>query len=192
MAQKFYRNPIILFFVIVEIVALTVFLIFCYKESLVPYRGFLIDQDFLNNLVQKEIYKTIKDIAIGILIFFGGGLICHSVVRNKLKKDKLGFWLSATMLPIAGILFFALPKLMELPARLNEPPKLQTEIVTAKFSTHSKSGTNYHLMFSSGSRQTVSFTTYSNTYIKQIHYTIYQGDLLIYALPADQYVLKVK
>lgn len=157
--------------------------------------GLLIDEAFLNSVAQYEYYQTlfktflVPSICLGAATGFYAYALYVRTKRIYSSKDYKKIVYPLCLIAMA-ILF---PELSDLPSISSEKPSVYVERVIDKKEFHHKSTPNRHyLYFSSGSRLKVSGFQYSNTKIDQSHFTIYQGNTIIKALPTEKYTLKVQ
>ena len=157
--------------------------------------GLLIDEAFLNSVAQCEYYQTlfktflVPSICLGAATGFYAYALYVRTKRIYSSKDYKKIVYPLCLIAMA-ILF---PELSDLPSISSEKPSVYVERVIDKKEFHHKSTPNRHyLYFSSGSRLKVSGFQYSNTKIDQSHFTIYQGNTIIKALPTEKYTLKVQ
>ena len=149
----------------------------------------------LNSVAQYEYYQTlfktflVPSICLGTATGFYAYALYVRTKRIYSSKDYKKIVYPLCLIAMA-ILF---PELSDLPSISSEKPSVYVERVIDKKEFHHKSTPNRHyLYFSSGSRLKVSSFQYSNTKIDQSHFTIYQGNTVIKALPTEKYTLKVQ
>ncbi|MCQ2108472.1 MAG: hypothetical protein MJZ05_06885 [Fibrobacter sp.] len=198
MNKIIYRKSIMILWIILEVIFAVATAVLSVKKTSFVNTGVIIDDNFLNDLVQYELYNTAQLVTLSILIFFAAGLIFYCIGLRLTLKDKYikkrdrSLLIGVIGIPLAGFVCFGILPLSTFPERLNEPPKVQTENVVHKYTISTKSGKDYYLRFGNGSEIEVSRTTYNSTFINQSHYTVYQGKVLIEAFPASRYVLAPK
>lgn len=190
-----YKKSILIVCTIIEICAIATIIIASEKAK--PYHiGFVIDEIFLDNLAKGEFYRTIQSAAISFSLLFGIATGYYAYGRYKtLNKQPLNdpqklFW-GIILLPIVAVAL-SLPRILELPTRNAEKPRVQIEkVIDKKSSRHRRGGTSYYLIFSSRSKQQVSQSNFESTPLGKRYYTFYQGDIFIGSLTEERFVLKV-
>ncbi len=196
MHKIIYRKSILVFWIILEVVFAATFVVMTIKKGEFVPHGFIIDENFLNNLVQYKIYLYMELMAMALFIFFASGLVFYAIglrktLRNTFVKKDRGILVGVIFLPLAGFAVFALPAAITFPDRLNNPPTVQKEQLAHKYETHSRSGTSYHFRFSSGKSDKVSKDEYFSISIGKQFYIVYQGETLIEAFPVDKFILRL-
>lgn len=197
MHKYIYRKSILILWIILEVILAIVFEVMVVKKGTYHPHGVLIDESFLNTLVQYELYKSLVLIFSALLLFFGCGLVFYIIGFRKIKhgtftrKDR-SLIFGVIGLPLGGFVCFALPLLITMQDRMNEPPQVQTEPLVDVREFHHKNGVDYEFIFGSGNYMKVSKGEYLLAPIGRNYYIVYQGQTLIDAFPTDKYVLRLK
>ena len=159
-----------------------------------PYRGSLIDDDFLDTLAMNEFYKAIELALVAFTLFFLAGIIFYAVAFVKYKrgtfvpKDR-GALLGSIMFMITAVAF-TIPFIFDLHYRGSDRPFVMVESIVDKQIDYYRSGKDYFFVFTSGSDYKVSKNTFPLYQIGSTFYTVYQGKSLIHIFPIGQYTLK--
>lgn len=194
MKKQVIKDPFVIAYAVVIAVCCVICLATTLKIHSLPSLGYVINEDFLNLLVQYENYEIIQDSSAVLAGTFGiaiGLYIALKYIFPKFeeKRKKFNLACSLVVFPILG-LFASIAPNLDFPTRLKAEPKLQKEFVVYKYESHgTKSGFSYHLQFNSGSSFRVSFKEYRAAFKGQKFYTVYQGNILIQILPIYRYRL---
>lgn len=187
-----FKKWVLILAAVIEVILVVVF--FAAGAKIQSYHlGFVIDKTFLENLAACEFYMTLRDGVSAFALFFLAAILFYCWgLRKSIKegenRDKGPLW--GTVIFIVTAFVFAVPELSELPTRSTERVYVQTERLKDKDVVHHKSGSSYYLIFSGGKDLRVTSKRYDYSRIGNVYYTFYQGDILIQALLADQYLLK--
>ena len=187
-----FKKWVLILAAVIEVILVVVF--FAAGAKIQSYHlGFVIDKTFLENIAACEFYMTLRDgvsafalFFLAAILFYGWGL--RKSTKEGENRDKGP--LLGTIIFIVTAFVFAVPELSELPTRSSERVFVQTERLKHKDVVHHKSGSSYYLIFSGGKDLRVTSKRYDYSRIGNVYYTFYQGDILIQALLADQYLLK--
>ncbi len=194
MKKRIVKDPVVIFFAVAVFMGCIADLCFASKYFSLPSLGFVINENFLNVMVEQKNYELLLKASVGITVgcFLGGSffvLIKYRFSKLQLKHQKWNLVIGTVFFPliVGGI---AVSTLLNFSVRLSEKPVVQKEFVADKFTTRgSKSGVHYHLMFNRGETFSVDSEKYYASFVRQEFYTVYQGKILIEALPANQYRL---
>lgn len=194
MKNRILKDHFVIAYVAVIAVCCVIFIVTTLKIHSLPELGYVINNDFLKLLVQYKNYEIIQDASAVLAVTFGIAICIYVALKYKFprfeenhKKWNLGCAL--IVFPVIGLSASIAPNL-DFPTRLKAEPKLHKEFVVDKYKSHgSKSGTSYHLLFSSGSSFMVGSKKYNAAFVRQEYYTVYQGDILIQIFSPDTYRL---
>lgn len=194
MKKRILKDHFVVAYVAVIAVCCVICLVTTLKIYSLPELGYVINNDFLKLLVQYKNYEIIQDASTVLAVTFGIAICIYIALKYKFprfeeKHKKWNLTSSLVVLPVVGLVASIAPNL-DFPTRLKAEPKLHKEFVVDKYKSHgSKSGTSYHLLFSSGSSFMVGSKKYNAAFVRQEYYTVYQGDVLIQIFSADRYRL---
>jgi len=185
------KKRILAILAIIETCLITIMIVAKAKAEADPL-GFLIDDAFLKSIAQHVFYESLFEILLIPSICFGAatGLYAYELyVKTQRIYSSKDY--KKIVYPLCLIaMLVSLPEIPDLPPMSNEKSTIYVETVNNKEIHYRRSSANkYYLYFSSGSRLIVSSYQYDNTKIGQAYYTIYQGNIIIKALPMDRYVL---
>lgn len=164
------------------------------KQDSYPYRGIIIDNEFLDALAMNEFYEAIQLALVAFVLFFFAAIIFYAVafVKHKrgtfIPKDR-GALLGSLMF-MGTAIAFTIPFIYDLHSRGSERPFVMVENIVDKQIDYYKSGKDYFLVFTSGSNYIVSKKTFPQFHIGSTFYTVYQGKSLIHIFPVGKYTLK--
>ena len=82
MNKIIYRKSIMILWIILEVIFAVATAVLSAKKAAFVNTGVVIDDNFLNDLVQYELYNTAQLVTLSILIFFAAGLMLTSISRK--------------------------------------------------------------------------------------------------------------
>lgn len=182
-------------FGILEIILLLVAIVT--KLQKMPYKpqGYLIDNEFLRNLVRYNYYNDFQN-AFGILFLFASAAYIFYVVGYvKAKRKTLSSSLETAILKIfpcfllAGVLLCGLQIKEGLSTDFDLPTYAKTEILIAKNEHQNRRSKSFVFTFSNGVTKEVQKKEYLETPINRVFYIAYLGNTPIGFFPADKYQL---
>ena len=189
-----YKKSVLIFLIIFEIcVFVSIFVLRSYANS--NQIGFLIDTAMLEAIARRKLFLTIREISVIFTIFGGCGIGFYAFGVIKKIKDPWSFKskgpLCAFFLFMGTSIAFSIPYIIQIPTRMNEKPRIDFQILVGVDHQHySRTANDYYLIFDKNTRLKVSRNRYDLAPIGRLHYTVYQGNLMIEALCADQFDLK--
>lgn len=194
MKKRILKDHFVIAYAMVIAISCVGFLVSTLKLCSLPELGYVINNDFLKLLVQYKNYEIVQDASAVLAVTFGVALVLFVSLKYKFtnyQKNRRKWNLACALIvfPVIGLSASIAPNL-DFPTRLKAEPKLHKEFVVDKYKSHgSKSGTSYHLLFSSGSTFMVGSKKYNAAFVRQEYYTVYQGDILIQIFSPDTYRL---
>ena len=188
------KKNILITLVVIEISGIAALICTLAKQNDYQYKGFIIDDKFLNALAMNEFYKTLGE----VLMFFDGFLLMAIILyiiayvkfkKNTLYPDNNNVLLVATIF-FASAIILPYSTISDLLSRKSEKPLVKVENIVDKNIDSYKSSKSYYLIFSSGSKYKVHKNTFYKSHTGTARYTVYQGKKIIHIFPIDTYTLK--
>ncbi|MCQ2124124.1 MAG: hypothetical protein MJZ25_08055 [Fibrobacter sp.] len=198
MNKLIYRKNVLIIWGILEVILSIICVVMMKLKAPYTPQGFLIDQNFLSNLVQYKYYDALQDTAAGLIALTGLGFVLFIIefvrVRRNPAKSFNEKWFFAGVLfaPLVGIIIFTTPINKNLSIKSDQPAFVQREFIIDKQASESKRSHTYTFVFNSGTKVDVSKDEYIVTPLGMEYFIVYQGDLDIGFYPTDKYQLKVK